>query len=163
MNENKINKARKTVELIDLKEYYFPQGFNVVTKVETWVDGKSKDELNEDEYKERQPKHVARYEFDLSGVCLHDFVHKMLMTSSSPRVTKQNNERKRFDSDAALEAAYAIDNTVKVDMAAAVKGRSKLSELDKAKREAVKVSGKADLEALKAAVEAQIAALNRSE
>lgn len=159
MDNNKTDQARRTVELIDLKEYFFPKGFKVITKVETWVDGKVKDELEEEEYKDRQPKHIAKYEFDLSSVCLHDFVHKMLMTSSSPRVTKQNAERKRFDSDEALEAGYAIENTVKIDMSAAIKGRSKLSDLDKAKRESMKVSDKDDLEALKAAVEAQIAAL----
>jgi len=154
-----MKQPRRVVELIDLKEYFFPKGFKVITKVETWVDGKVKDELEEDEYKSRQPKHIAKYEFDLSGVCLHEFVHKMLVTSSSPRVAQQNAERKRFDNDEALEAGYAIENTVTINMSTAVKGRVKLSNLDKARREAIKVNDKDDLQALKEAVEAQIAAL----
>jgi len=130
-----------------------PQGYKFKVETSLWKDEinkkAQKEKLDEAAWEALQKKHECSVTMDAGGLRLDSLIKKLITASSSPRVSWQNSQRAKYDSDAKLEAAFAIKNEFDFDLTGFVESsRAKMTEDEKLLKDFNKASEDAQVKLL---------------
>lgn len=94
------------INLKNMKEIKFADGFILQYKGQVWVDGKHKNDLSKDkpeEYAKVQPKHDFTVEVEIGGLTLQNVFEDIILAKTSPMVKAASRIRLPFETDKLLE------------------------------------------------------------
>ena len=137
----------KLTQIIDPKQFVFPDGFTIETIKHAWTDDANKPK-DKDEFQMRNAKHKFLIKYDLSGVVLQDLLERVFKKTSSPTVSVQQKVRNIYkdDGDEFIEGLPDSEKVITISVAEMVARKKKQPEPVKtAKTNVKKITVKEEL------------------